>query len=151
MATKVGILATINGFITAIITQAKVRSAYSTIVDEMYSDAVSDNQTTETYTTKSGTDITYTITIKKDGNKGFAKLVFRNTTAYALPALDGLFTWKDTPYKPKITVNDFPIEASNGSNKVKLFLGSAGVTLSTTLIPTSTLFYTSFEFYITQD
>jgi len=151
MATKSGILATINGYITAIVTVANHRLSMSALVDEMYSDAVTDNQTTEIYTTKSGTDITYTLTVKKDGNKAFAKLVFRNTTPYPLPALDGIFTWKDTPYKPKVTVNDFPIQAFEGANEVKLFLGSGGVSLSTPLIPTTGTFYTSFEFYITQD
>jgi hypothetical protein len=69
MATKSGILATINGFITAIITQAKVRSAYSTVIDELYPTPVLDSEILETYTTKNNANRKYNIKITKQGRR----------------------------------------------------------------------------------
>ena len=151
MATKTGIIASINGYLTSIITIANHRLSMLDLINELYSDAVTDSQATETYTTKGGTDIAYSITIKKTGNNCFIKIAYRNTTSSTLPALESVFTWKDTAFKPKVTVNDFPLSGFRGSNYNKLFLGSAGVSLSEALLPSSQLYYTEYSFYIAQD
>ena len=95
MATKAGLLATINGFITAVITQAKHRSSMSAVVDEIYPTEVTDNQTTQTYTTKAGTNLNYTITIVKSGNIAHISGIITNNLEIALPN-PLVFTWKDT-------------------------------------------------------
>jgi hypothetical protein len=46
MATKANLLSTINGFITAVITQAKHRSSMSTVVDEIYPTVYIEDETT---------------------------------------------------------------------------------------------------------
>ena len=151
MATKTGIIASINGFITAVITQLKLRNGFLELINELYSDAVTDSNSTETYTTKSGTDIPYNVTIKKCGNGSHIKISFRNSTSSSLPALTPIFTWKTNAFKPKVTVNDFPLQGFRGSNSVELFFGDAGLSLSEPLLPISQLYYTSYEFYINQD
>jgi len=67
MAIKSSILTTVNGFITAIITQAKVRSALSTLLDNFYPTVVIDTQATTTIFTKADTDFTYDIKTSKVG------------------------------------------------------------------------------------
>ena len=81
MATKTSILSTINGFITAIVTVLKVRNAFSTIVNEIYPDIISETRTTTSHTSRITNpnllkeNITYNIFIVKQGRlvtiKGF--------------------------------------------------------------------------------
>jgi len=150
MATKSAILATINGFITAIITQAKVRSAYSTVVDELYPTVVTDSQATETYTTKSGTNLNYSITMHKSGNQVLIKGTITNNTTLALSA-QNVFTWKDTAFRPKSGVNDFTFRAIYGTGgNINLFINNSVLALTSSI---NALGSYSFEFvvYIAQD
>jgi len=91
MATKANLLSTINGFITAVITQAKHRSSMSAVVDEIYPSNVTDSQTTETYTTKAGTNFSYSIRITKSGNIAHIKGEVRNITN-SLQSSQNIFT-----------------------------------------------------------
>lgn len=84
MATKTGIIASINGFITAVITQLKVRNAYLELVNEMYRET-----TTESYsniadntplTTPNGTTHYYSFKVDKIGNKVFFDGTLTNKT-----------------------------------------------------------------------
>jgi hypothetical protein len=150
MATKTGILATINSFLTAIITQAKVRSASSTIVDEIYSVGVSDSNVTETYTTKNGTNVTYRITIKKQGNEVTIKGNLTNTTASALP-VQSIFTFKDTEFKPKTeTGNLVKFRMFNQTNEVICQINSSGFNSLQSIPANSTFDFQSIN-YIAQD
>jgi hypothetical protein len=150
MATKTGILATINGFLTAIITQAKVRSASSTIVDEIYPTSVTDNDGIETYTTKSGTDIEYLIFIIKSGNIAHIRGQIRNTTNSFLTN-QSIFTWKDNEFKPLsgIASNSY-FFANNSSNAVRLRLSASGLEIfNNSLVPQQNFDF-DFKTYITQ-
>jgi len=149
MANKASILSTINGFITAIITQAKLRSGFSTVVDAVYPTEVTDSNSTETYTTKAGTDITYSLVISKQGNQPAIKISgFRNTTSGALASGTAIFTWKDSEYQPKATVNEVVIQAWRGANRVGVLLNDTGLYLNDSMLPSSTDFSTEFTIYI---
>jgi hypothetical protein len=150
MATKTGLIATINGFLTAIITQAKVRSSASAVVDEIYPNSVTDSQATETYTTKAGTSINYSIRIVKSGNVAHISGTVRNTTSGSLPS-QNVFLWKSNEFRPKSGVNDFTFKAFNGSNSVDLFINNNVLSLSSSILPTSTNYSFDFKTYITQD
>jgi hypothetical protein len=150
MATKTSLLTTINGFITAVITQAKHRSSMSAVVDEIYPSNVTDSQATETYTTKAGTSINYSIRITKSGNIAHISGTVRNTTAGILGS-QNVFTWKDNEFRPKSGVNDVKFDAFNGANKITLFLSNNVLFLETSILPTSTNYSFDFKTYITQD
>jgi hypothetical protein len=62
MATKTGLIGIIDGFLTAIITQAKVRSSASAVVDEIYNTTYTENYYPATTTT---TAITTTVSLQK--------------------------------------------------------------------------------------
>lgn len=150
MATKSEILSTINGFLTAIITQAKVRSASATIVDELYPTVVTDSVDNETYTTKAGANLDYSITIHKSGNVCHIKGTVINNQTYSLDA-QNIFTWKDTPFKPKASVNNFTFRAIFGtSNNINLFLSDAGLNLTSSINALGSYSF-NYQFYIAQD
>jgi hypothetical protein len=151
MATKSGILATINGFITAVITQAKHRSSMSTVVDEIYPNIVTDTHLTETYTTKIGADIEYNIEIIKSGNIAHIKGNITNTTGSFLPILSGIFSWKNTEYR-MLTGQSSRFLATNPltSATVSLTLDrTLGLTASSSM--STGTFNFQFITYITQD
>ena len=86
MATKTSILSTINGFITAIVTVLKVRNAFSTIVNEIYPDIISETRTTTSHTSRITNpnllkeNITYNIFIVKQGRLVTIKGKIQNQT-----------------------------------------------------------------------
>jgi hypothetical protein len=148
MATKTNFLSTINGFITALITQAKVRSAFSTVSDELYPTSVIDTQVTETYTNKSSTNITYSIRIVKSGNIAHISGQITNVTGVFLNP-QYIFTWKDTEFRPKSIVNNLLFKAENSTSSVRLNLTDAGVQIVTQMANQGFSF--DFKTYITQD
>jgi len=150
MATKSGLLATINGFITAVITQTKHRSSMSAVVDELYPNVVTDSQATETYTTKAGTNLNYSITMHKSGNQVFIKGTVNNTTTSALPP-QNVFTWKTSEYKPKSGVNDFTFKGILGTDlMINLFINN-NVLAITSSIPPLAVYSFQYVTYIAQD
>jgi hypothetical protein len=151
MATKANLLSTINGFITAVITQAKHRSSMSTVVDEIYPSNVTDSQTTETYTTKAGTNFSYSIRITKSGNIAHIKGEVRNITN-SLQSSQNIFTWKDNEFKPKSGINDFNFKAFTSGGEITLFLSNNVLFMQDVAVAVANTTY-RFEFitYITQD
>lgn len=152
MAKKANILATINGFITAIITQAKVRSAYSTVVDEVYADEVFDDNSNETYTTKNGTSISYNLVIKKTGNITIIQIVLRNETAITISANINsqvkIFDWKNNEFKPSLLGSNSQIKLYTPSGSmINCTLNNTGLFLCSAL-PILTYYESSFEPYI---
>jgi len=148
MATKTNFLSTINGFITALITQAKVRSAFSTVSDELYPTSVIDTQVTETYTNKSSTNITYSIRIVKSGNIAHISGQITNVTGVFLNP-QYIFTWKDTEFRPKSIVNNLLFKAENSTSSVRLNLTDAGIQIVTQMANQGFSF--DFKTYITKD
>jgi len=149
MATKANLISAVNGFITAIITQLKVRNAYLEVIDEIYPSVVNDSQSTETYTTKAGTNLNYSITIHKSGNSCHLKGSITNNTAFALGS-QNVFTWENTEFRPKSGTNDFTFRALNGANSINLFLNNNVLAL-TTSIPASSTYTFEYQFYLAQD
>lgn len=120
MATKTSILSTINGFITAIVTVLKVRNAFSTIVNEIYPDIISETRTTTSHTsritTPNGvkTSILYNIFIVKQGRLVTIKGVIWNQTGAIVSNSDindFIFEIVDYEYLPETSSNitTFPI------------------------------------------
>ena len=84
MATKANIISTVNGFITAIITQAKLRSGFSTVVDNIYPTVITDTQDTTTVLTKTDTDFEYEFKICKVGRLVHLSGYIENVTESAI-------------------------------------------------------------------
>lgn len=150
MATKAGLLATINGFITAVINVTKHRSSMSAVVDEIYPSSVTDNETLQTYTTKSGDNIDYLIFIIKSGNIAHIRGQIRNATA-VFQVDQPIFTWKDNEFKPLsgIASNSY-FFASNSSSQVRLRLSASGLEIFNDGMVNSQDLNFDFTTYITQ-
>jgi len=99
MATKSGLIAAVNGFITSLITQTKHRDSMLEVINELYPTKVSDSNSTETYTTKSGTVITYSIQIVKQGRTIRIDGSYINTSGAALGIGQTIFTFKVNEYR----------------------------------------------------
>ncbi len=84
MATKSSILSTINGFITSIVTVLKVRSAFSTLLDNIYPTVVIDIESTTNIFTKVNTDFIYDIKTSKVGRNVNICGSFTNDTESAI-------------------------------------------------------------------
>jgi len=127
---------------------SEVRETLELVVDNLYPTAVTDNNTTETYTTKSGTNITYSITLFKQGNLPAIKGTITNSTFGTL-ASQNVFTWKDNEYKPKSGYT-YLFDAVQGSTKVRCFINN-NVLAITSPMPTGTFSIDNFQLYIAQD
>jgi hypothetical protein len=99
MATKSALIASINGFITAIITQAKLRSGFLDVVNELYPSKVLDNSTDETYTTQTNANITYSIQILKQGRNIRIDGTYTYSGLVALEAGTEIFEFKESQFK----------------------------------------------------
>jgi len=132
---------------------AKERELWQFVRDELYSDDVTDSQTSQTYTTKSGTSINYSLFLKKVGNNVYIKVTVINATTGSLsPQM--IFTWKDNEYQPKSGAYNQYYEAKilgSGNSPVLLFLNSTGLRLASTLPPSAAAETLSFEFYIAKN
>jgi len=98
MATKVNLISAVNTFLTAIITQLKVRNAQLEVINEIYPTPATDNSTTETYTTQLSPYITYSIKIVKTGINIRINGDYTHVNSSALPANSVVFELKDTEY-----------------------------------------------------
>lgn len=67
MATKTSITSTINGFITAIVTVTKVRSAFDTLLNNVYPTPLVDTEATTNVITAIDTNFEYQLTFTKVG------------------------------------------------------------------------------------
>jgi hypothetical protein len=150
MANKTSLLSSINTQITSIITQAKHRLSMSLVVDEIYSNGVSDTSVTETYTTKSGTNLTYRLTIKKQGNEVTIKGSVSNISTSAL-GTQTVFTFKDTEFKPKVDVgNIVKFKLFNATSEIICSLSSSGLIILGSIPASSTFDFQSIN-YTSQD
>lgn len=98
MATKSGLIAAVNGFITSLITQTKHRDSMLEVINELYPTKVLDSNSTETYTTKNGTVITYSVQIVKQGRSVRINGSYNNTSALAIPVGTTIFTFKTNEF-----------------------------------------------------
>lgn len=84
MATKSSITSTINGFITSLVSVTKVRSAFSTLLDNVYPTVVIDIESTSTIFTKVNDDFIYDIKTSKIGRNVNICGSFTNDTESAI-------------------------------------------------------------------
>lgn len=149
MATKTGLLATINGFITAVITQAKHRSSMNAVVDEIYPNQIVDSNFLEDYTTKNSLILVfYNITITKSGNIAHIKGTLSNAGSYYY-SNQPIFTWNETEFQPKAGIETY-FFAENSTDKVRLKLDSTGLSIFNDAIGIATYQF-DFKTYITED
>jgi hypothetical protein len=99
MATKTSLISAVNGFLTAIITQLKVRNAQLEVINEIYPTVITDNSTTETYTEQTNTDIAYSVNIIKTGKNIRIDGNYQNQTTSALPSNSVIYTQKTNEFK----------------------------------------------------
>lgn len=140
MAIKSTITSTINGFITAIITQSKVRSAFSTLLDNIYPTPTYETQATSVIYTKAGENFTYNIKIAKIGRVVHINGWFENITGGALSS-QKLVTITDTEYLPFVFTQKQFIQAFSVSGQVVTLGISGSSILVTTTTPTDVEFY----------
>jgi hypothetical protein len=137
MATKSGLIASVNGYITAVITQLKLRNGFLDIINELFT-------TTTTYTLSTGVDcFHYDLYFKKIGNtvyvEGTAQSKFPFTvyspTIFTIPAgiyrpIRNVFFIAGAELNAqKITPKNVNIISSTGS----MSLRSDSITENTTL------------------
>jgi len=134
-------------------TAVEALACWNALKNELYSDDVTDSQTSQEYTTKSGTNINYSLFLKKVGNNVYIKVTVINATTGSLsPQM--IFDWKNNEYQPKSGAYNQYYEAKilgSGNSPVLLFLNSTGLRLASTLPPSATAETLSFEFYIAKN
>lgn len=99
MATKSSLIGTVNGFITSLVTVAKHRNSMLEVINELYPSKVSDDSTSETYTTQTNANITYGIQIVKQGRSIRINGSYTNNSVSSLPIATTIFTFKDSQFK----------------------------------------------------
>jgi hypothetical protein len=99
MATKANLISAVNGFLTAIITQLKVRNAQLEVINELYPSAVTDDSISETYTTQNTPTVTYAIQMTKQGRSNFITISYTNTSNVSLPANTEIFAFKTNEFR----------------------------------------------------
>ena len=104
MATKNALITNINNFITSVVNITKHRNSMLAVVNELYPTKVSDSNTTETYTTKNGPNITYNIQIVKQGRSVRINGNYTNTSGFALPVGTTIFTFKTNEFRGDTSV-----------------------------------------------
>lgn len=119
MATKSGIISTVNGFITAVITQLKVRNAFLDVINNLYPTTITESYT-NLATTVTNTAIIanhyYTTYWKKQGNVVHIKGKFTNKTGSSVSNEDW-FTIPVAEYLPFATVlNFYGVSETDGRN-----------------------------------
>ena len=133
------------------ITATEHRDVLTQILNENFPNYVTDTDTSETYTTKSGNNILYHITIIKQGNVAHIRLVITNAIS-SIISNQNIFFWKNSEFRPKSGgVNDFIFEALNhDGSSTRLLFNNNVVKLSGNM--TANAVYTcEFKMYITQD
>jgi hypothetical protein len=131
MATKANLLSTINGFITAVITQAKHRSSMSTVVDEIYPTVYIEDETTNVVLDAQTAGLNYDFKIWKQGRTVFIQGFFTNIniTSLSSPILADI---KISEFIANAISTNLDAFASNG-NKVQLQITNDQIIISGSL------------------
>ena len=148
MATKANLITALNGFISAVVGITKHRNANNAIVDEIYPNSVTDNQTTETYTTSS-TVVNYSISIVKSGNIAHISGNIQNPNHF-LMSNPIVFLWKNSEFKPNSSTSLFFLGIDNSGNTKRIGMNNTILTLQDSLDALGTVYF-DFTTYITQD
>jgi hypothetical protein len=99
MATKSALISAVNSFITSVVNITKHRNSMLEVINELYPSKVSDNSTSETYTTQTNANITYGIQIVKQGRSIRIDGTYTYSGVTALEAGTKIFEFKDNQFK----------------------------------------------------
>ena len=126
MATKTNITSAINGFITAIVTVTKVRSAFDTLLNNVYPTPISDTQLTTNVVTKIGTKFTYNLQFSKVGRNIHIYGSITNVSGSILGSLEEILEVTNAEFEP---YTSYYIIGSNTNGNVSLSFSSQALTL----------------------
>lgn len=101
MATKSSFITTVNGFITAVITQLKLRNGLLEFTNELWKVSLNDNQGTTNVITKTFASATYNLDFNKVGNKVYVngQVNVFGVTTFPTSAVYATFT--NSEFAPK--------------------------------------------------
>lgn len=105
MATKTSITSTINGFITAIVTVAKVRNAFDTLLNNVYPTPISDTELTTNVVTKISTNFIYDLQFSKVGRNIHIYGSITNVSGSILDEIEDILEVTSTEFEPYTTYN----------------------------------------------
>ena len=126
MATKTSITSAINGFITAIVTVTKVRSAFDTLLNNVYPTPISDTQLTTNIVTNIGTQFTYDLQFSKVGRNIHIYGSITNISGSILSSVEDILKITNSEFEPYTNYTLIGI-SSNGN--VQLSFNSDALTL----------------------
>ena len=144
--TKTELTSAIGTAIAIIVSRVKVLLGLSKIVDVLYPTAVTDTHLTQTYTTKAGTLINYSLKLIKHGNAIHISGSVTNTTNTTLSG-QPIFDWKDTEYQPISSTSQY---FKDITGVVSFILREDNFVFSSVFPPLSTYFF-EYKFYIAKD
>lgn len=99
MSTKTQLIADVNAQVTAVVGTVKHRESMLLVIDELYTNVITDNSTSETYTEQTNANIAYTINIVKTGTNIRIDGSYQNQLTIALPSNSVIYTQKDNQFK----------------------------------------------------
>ena len=126
MATKTSITSAINGFITAIVTVTKVRSAFDTLLNNVYPTPISDTQLTTNVVTKIGINFTYNLQFSKVGRNIHVYGSITNISGSILSSVEEILEVTNSEFEPYTNYN---LICSNLNGNVILSFNSDALTL----------------------
>jgi len=144
--TKTELTSAIGTAIAIIVSRVKVLLGLSKIVDVLYPTAVTDTHLIQTYTTKEGTLINYSLKLIKHGNAIHISGSVTNTTNTTLSG-QPIFDWKDTEYQPISSTSQY---FKDITGVVSFILREDNFVFSSVFPPLSTYFF-EYKFYIAKD
>ena len=136
MATKTSITSTINGFITAIVTVTKVRSAFDTLLNNVYPTPISDTQLTTNVVTKIGTNFTYNLQFSKVGRNIHIYGIITNVSGSILNSLEDILEVTNAEFEPYTT---YHLIGSNSNGNISLSFNSNALTLVGSMVDRETI------------
>ena len=146
MATKSQVIASVNGYLTEVVEIDNHRASMLDLINQLYPTAVTDTHLTQTYTTKEGTLINYSLKLIKHGNAIHISGSVTNTTNTTLSG-QPIFDWKDTEYQPISSTSQY---FKDITGVVSFILRANNFGFSSVFPPLSTYFF-EYKFYIAKD
>ena len=126
MATKTSITSAINGFITAIVTVTKVRSAFDTLLNNVYPTPISDTQLTTNIVTNIGTQFTYDLQFSKVGRNIHIYGSITNISGSILSSVEDILKITNSEFEP---YTNYTLMGSKSNGNVDLSFNSDALTL----------------------
>ncbi len=130
MATKTSITSAINGFITAIVTVTKVRSAFDTLLNNVYPTPISDTQLTTNVVTKIGNNFAYNLQFTKTGRNIHICGSITNISGSILNSVEDILEVTNPEFEP---YTNYTLIGSNSNGNIELSFNSNALTLTTSM------------------